>query len=213
MRALYDSKSKTINDRGIKELLTKEEKYRTWLEVEVALAQAQAEYGIIPLEAAEEIVEKGKLENLDFEKMDRIYQKIGHGFVPFLKVLVEACGEESGKYIHYGITTQNVQQTSQVLIMKKIHNKFMVIISEILENLSRLAEKEAATVMAGRTHGKHAIPITYGYKVSVWISELIVGVERMKELEKRTFTLMMGGAVGAFNVTGNIGIEVQTRVA
>lgn len=213
MRALYDSKSKTILDRGLKELLTKEESYRTWLQVEIALAQAQASVGLIPKEAAEEIAEKGKIENLDFDLMAEIYEKIGHGFVPFLKVMVKACGEESGKYIHYGITTQNVQQTSQILIMKKAHTIFMSLISEILDNLSKLAADNADAVMAGRTHGKHAIPITYGYKVAVWISELITTVERLQEMEKRVFTVMMGGAVGAFNSVGEIGIEIQNRVA
>lgn len=84
---------------------------------------------------------------------------------------------------------------------------------EIVGNLSNLAEKHADTVMAGRTHGKHAIPITYGYKVSVWISELLMSLERMQEVEKRVFTAMMGGAVGAFNSTGEVGIAVQKRVA
>ena len=195
MRALYDSKSKTIDDRGIKALLSDEAKYNTWLMFESMLAQAQAEAGFIPQSAADEIKEKAVIENIDFEEMSRIYQKIGHGFVPFLKVLVNACSEESGKYIHYGITTQNIQQSSQLYMMKTVHNKFMFLLSEIIENLSGLAEKTKHMVMPGRTHGRHAIPITYGYKVSVWISDFIDCYQRMKECEKRVFTIMMGGAV------------------
>lgn len=91
MRALYDSKSKTIDDRGIKALFSDEEKYKTWLLFESALAQAQAEEGFIPESAARDIKTAAKVENIDFEEMDRIYRKIGHGFVPFLKVLVKAC--------------------------------------------------------------------------------------------------------------------------
>ncbi|MGM0214492.1 class-II fumarase/aspartase family protein [Enterococcus sp. AZ109] len=213
MRALYDSKSKTLDDKGIKQLLKSEEKYQAWLQVEAALAQAQGELGVIPQDAAKKIVAQAQIENIDFEKMDEIYRKVGHGFVPFLKVFVMACDEESGKYIHYGATTQNIQQTAQNLLMKKIHQQFLAYIVEIIENLNLLAEKHADTVMAGRTHGKHAIPITYGYKVSVWISELVMSLERMQEVEKRVFTAMMGGAVGAFNSTGEIGIAVQKRVA
>lgn len=93
------------------------------------------------------------------------------------------------------------------------HNKFMLLLSEILENLSRLAEKTKHMVMPGRTHGRHAIPITYGYKVAVWISDFIDCSQRMKECEKRVFTIMMGGAVGAFNTMPGIGLEVQKRVA
>ncbi|MGG5317723.1 class-II fumarase/aspartase family protein [Enterococcus sp. AZ072] len=213
MRALYDSKSKTLDDKGIKQLFSQEEKYQAWLQVEAALAQAQGELGVIPKEAAEQINSKARIENIDLEKMDEIYQRVGHGFVPFLKVFVMACDEESGKYIHYGATTQNIQQTAQNVLMKKIHQKFLAYVVEIVGNLSNLAEKHADTVMAGRTHGKHAIPITYGYKVSVWISELLMSLERMQEVEKRVFTAMMGGAVGAFNSTGEVGIAVQKRVA
>lgn len=213
MRALYDSKSKTIDDQGIKGLFSQEEKYKTWLLFEVALAKAQAENGFIPKKAAEDIESSAKLENIDWDEMDRIYREIGHGFVPFLKVLVNACPTESGKYVHYGITTQNIQQSSQLYMMKNAHHKFMTIVAQILENLSVLAYDNKDVVMTGRTHGRHATPITYGYKVSAWISEFITSYERMVESEKRVFQVMMGGAVGTFSSMPDIGIEVQKRVA
>lgn len=213
MRALYDSKSKTMDDRGIKDLLSNEAKYKTWLLFETALAKAQAEVGFIPEQAAKDIEVAAKIENIDFEEMDRIYRKIGHGFVPFLKVLVKACPEESGKYVHYGITTQNIQQSSQLYMMRTVHNKFMVLLGEIIENLSKLADKSKDMVMTGRTHGRHATPITYGYKVSVWLSDFIDAVERMEEAEKRVFKIMMGGAVGTFSSMPEVGMDVQRRVA
>lgn len=213
MRALYDSKSRTINDKGIKLLLSKEEKYQTWLDVEAALAKAQGELGVIPESAAFEIGKAAKLENIDLDEVDKIYQKIGHGFMPFLKVFVKVCKEDSGKFVHYGITTQNIQQTSQLLIMKKVTAKVYLILKDILNNLSKLSNDTADTVIPGRTHGQHALPITYGYKASVWISEILNSIERLKESEKRVFTLMMGGAVGAFNASGEVGRKVQDRVA
>ncbi len=211
MRALYDSKSK-LDDRGIKELLGEKNKLRTWLKVEQALAMAQAEEGFIPMEAAVDI-NKRCLEELDLEEMARIKEKVGHGFVPFVKVLVKACSEEGGKYVHYGVTTQNIQQTSQLYTAKEVTAVIKSFLADILENLSALAKDNADTVMAGRTHGKHAIPITYGYKVSVWISELLSGIERLEECEKRVFVCMMGGAVGGFNATGLTGRRVQERVS
>lgn len=213
MRALYDSKSRTIDDKGIKSLLTKEEKYQTWLDVEAALAKAQGEFGVIPMEAALKIDAAAKLKNIDLEEVDKIYQKIGHGFMPFLKVLVKACEGDSGKYVHYGITTQNIQQTSQILIMKKVTERIYLILKDVLVNLAKLSNDTSEVVLPGRTHGQHALPITYGYKVSVWISELLNSIERLKESEKRIFTLMMGGAVGAFNASGDVGRKVQNRVA
>lgn len=211
MRALYDSKSK-LDDRGIRQLLSETNKYRTWLKVEAALALAQAEEGFIPEEAARDIAAV-RFEELDLAEMDRIKDKVGHGFVPFVKVLVQACSETGGKYVHYGVTTQNIQQTSQLYITRQVNDVFKSFLADILANLGRLAREHADTVMAGRTHGRHAIPITYGYKVSVWLSELLDGVERLEECEKRVFAAMMGGAVGGFNATGATGRRVQNRVA
>ena len=102
MRALYDSKSKG-NDRGIKKLLTNEAKLASWLTVESVLADAQAEEGFIPRSAADHIMENAKPERIDLEEMERIKEKVGHGFVPFVKVLVKACGKESGKFVHYAV--------------------------------------------------------------------------------------------------------------
>ncbi len=211
MRALYDSKSK-LNDRGIKALLSEENQLRTWLKVEQVLALSQAEEGFIPMEAAEDIAAR-RLEELDLEEMARIKEKVGHGFVPFVKVLVKACSREGGRYVHYGVTTQNIQQTSQLYIAREVTAVYRSFLADILENLAALAEENAGTVMAGRTHGRHAIPITYGYKTAVWISELLQSAERLRECEKRVFTVMMGGAVGGFNATGETGRRVQAKVA
>lgn len=213
MRALYDSKSKSINDRGIKELMSEKSKLESWLKVESALALSQAEEGFIPQEAAENIAANAKIENIDLEKMAQIKAKIGHGFVPFLKVLLLSCSEEGGKYLHYGVTTQNIQQTGQLYVVKQIYNVFQDFLADILNNFAKLAEENKDTVIPGRTHGKHAIPVTYGYKVAVWISELTAAIERMEEAEKRMFQVMMGGAVGGFNATGAVGRKVQDRVA
>ena len=211
MRALYDSKSK-LDDRGIKYLLSEENKYKTWLKVEGALALSQAKEGFIPKEAAEEIASV-PFETLDLEEMEKIKAKVGHGFVPFVKVLVKACKGEGKKYVHYGVTTQNIQQTSQLYITRQVTEIYKSFLADILKNLAALARDNADAVMPGRTHGKHAIPITYGYKVSVWISELLTGLERLEEAEKRIFMVMMGGAVGGFNATGLTGRKVQDDVA
>ncbi|MCL2893982.1 class-II fumarase/aspartase family protein [Brenneria tiliae] len=213
MRALYDSKSKTIDDKGMKKLFTHQARVQSWLDIEAALALAQAKVGMIPQKAAENIAANCKLERIDLAEVDRLLQQIGHGFVPVIKVLVNACDAESGKYVHYGVTTQNIQQTAHLYLVKRFHQQLMQFVDSVLLNLARLAKTHKDTLMAGRTHGKHALPITYGYKVSVWIYELLGAVERMQEAEKRVFTVMMGGAVGAFHATGEPGRRVQDLVA
>jgi len=212
-RALYDSESLFVDDRGISELLSENEKFKTWLKVEVALAQAQAECGYIPSDAAVKIEESCKIENIDLEEVFRIKAEIGHGFVPFLKVLNKVCDPEASKYIHYGVATQNIQQTSQLYIAKKVHYVFLDFLADILNNLAIVAREYKDAVMPGRTHSRHAVPMTYGYKVATWISEIINCVESLIETEPRIFQVMMGGAVGAFNSTKEVGREVQDLVA
>lgn len=213
MRALYDSSSKTYLEPAITAYLNDEAKIKAWLVVESELAMAQATVGLIPMDAARNIKQQASIENLDLNRMEAIKAEVGHGFVPFVKVLVEACDAEAGKYVHFGVTTQNIQQTGQLLILKNLTVVFKRILGDILHNYSKLAKDHAHSVMAGRTHGRHAIPITFGYKVSVWIYELMQAVERLEESEKRVFTVMMGGAAGGFNSMPEFGRQVQTLVA
>lgn len=213
MRAMYDSKTRSMNDRGIRELLTDKARFQSWLDMEAALATAQGEIGMIPTEAAKLIAATCKIENIDLAEVSRLQERIGHGFVPFLKTLIKACPDDSGKYVHYGVTTQNIQQSGQLLQTRKIHERFIAVAEEVLLNLAKLARTHHDSVMPGRTHGRHAIPITYGYKVSVWIDELMASIQRLRESEKRVFRIMMGGAIGAFNASGKNGLAVQKRVA
>lgn len=213
MSVLYDSKSITLDNFGMKELFTLEAKVDSWLEVESALAAAQGELGIIPKEAADNISLNAKVENIDFEEMTEILKKVGHNFVPFLKVFGKACDPEAAKYIHYGITTQNVQQTSQLLRVKKFNEILKVVLNDIIVDLEKLALEHIDTIIPGRTHGKHALPITFGFKVASWIEELRDALDIIESSEQRIFKVMMGGAVGGFHALGEQGIEVQNLVA
>lgn len=213
MSALYDSKSITLDNFGMKELFSLEAKVESWLAVESALAEAQGELGIIPKSAASNIKFNAKVENIDFELMNEILKKVGHNFVPFLKVFGMACDEEAAKYIHYGITTQNVQQTSQLLRVKKFNDILKDVIVAIIADLKVIAAEHIDTIIPGRTHGKHALPITFGFKVAGWIEELRDALEIIESSEQRIFKVMMGGAVGGFHALGEDGIKVQELVA
>lgn len=212
MYGLKDSSSQTYENLRVSELLKDEAMYESWLKLEAELAKAQAKHGMIPKDAAETIYNKAKIENIDLNEIERIKSEIGHGFMPFVKVFSKACGE-AGKYVHFGVTTQNIQQSGQLYLVKQINDEFKKSLQRILLNLSKLAKEHAETVMPGRTHGRHAVPITFGYKVSAWIYELRMAVEALLESEKRVFQVMMGGAVGSFNTFPEKGREVQKDVA
>ncbi|MCV3328174.1 adenylosuccinate lyase family protein [Pediococcus ethanolidurans] len=211
MSEIVDSNSLTLKDYGINELLSKEAMYVSWLEVEKAVAQAQGELGIIPEEVANAIKQKAQYQNINWEKVNTLYLKQGHSFYPFVEVLSASCGE-AGKYVHFGITTQNVQQTGEFLVAKEINSRILIMISDILENLAELANKYSSALMPGRTHGRHAVPITFGYKVATWISEVLGATQRLKNFHNSGFTSMCGGAVGAYNALGERGPELNDRV-
>lgn len=211
MSEIVDSNSFTLKDYGINELLSKDAMYISWLEVEKAIAKAQGELNIIPVGMAQIIEEKAQYQNIDWEKVNALYLKQGHSFYPFVEVLSSAC-EEAGKYVHFGITTQNVQQTGELLVSKEINSRFLIIISDILENLAELANKYKETLMPGRTHGRHAVPITFGFKAATWISDILGATQRLKSFHNSGFTSMCGGAVGAYNALGEKGPELNNRV-
>ncbi len=166
-------------------IFDEQQRFSRWLEFEAALAATQAGLGIIPPEAATEIVAKAKLSCLDPVAMREGYQKSRNSLVPVLKALREACRNGHGEFVHYGATTQDVLDTSQIL---ELRDTFQIIyrdLKEIEKSLCRLADKHISTPMIGRSHGQQALPITFGLKCGVWLAEIRRHIERVKSLMPR----------------------------
>ena len=200
-------------DPGIRELFSEAQRFQSWLDVEAALAQAQAELDVIPSDAAEEITRKARLELLD---MDAIYEglaRTGHGLVPLIWELDRVCDGDAGGLVHWGATTQNITQTGKLLQLRKAHRIYLDQLARILEMLADLAERTKDFALPGRTHGQHAVPATFGLKVAVWIDELIRHVERLRGCEDRVFVAMLGGGAGTLGSLGEIGMDIQERMA
>jgi len=202
-----------VDDPGIRALFSEESRLQSWLDVEVALAQAQAELDIIPTYAAEEIASKAKFELLNLDNIHEALARTGHTIVPLLWEFDRICDGDSGGYIHWGATTQNITQTGKLLVVKQAHGIILNQLKELLLELADLAEKTKDMVLPGRTHGQHAVPATFGYKVSVWIDELCRHVARLQGCEERVFVAMLGGGAGTLASLGEIGLEVQDRMA
>src|SRR2546422_7206241 len=198
---------------GVRALFTEDARFQSWLDVEAALAEAQAELGIIPERAAREIVSKAHLKYLDLAAVRAGLAKTGHPLVPLVWALDRACDGDAGGYVHWGATTQNVTQTGLLLQARRAHDIFLRQLAAILTALADLAERTKGVLLPGRTHGQHAVPATFGFKVAVWIDELCRHVERLRGCEGRVFVAMLGGGAGTLASLGELGLATQDRMA
>src|SRR5438132_1369260 len=185
-----------VSDPGIRALYRLENRWQAWLDVEVALARAQAELGIIPNEAAEAVAAAARLDLLDRKRIDEGFARTGHTIVPLVWELARVVGEPHGGWVHWGATTQNITQTGDLLVSRQAHHIFLRLIGDALLAAADLAERGADMPIAGRTHGQHAVPATFGYKPAVWIDELLRHIERLQQAAPRIFVAMWGGGAG-----------------
>src|SRR5712671_4942611 len=198
-----------VLDPGIRALYRLENRWQAWLDVEAGLAKAQEELGIIPTGAAEAIGRAARLELLDRARIDEGFARTGHTIVPLVWELSRVTGEPHGGWVHWGATTQNITQTGDLLVLRQAHRIFLRLIGEALIAMADLAERGADMPIAGRTHGQHALPATFGYKPAVWIDEMIRHVERLRQAAPRLFVAMLGGGAGTFASLGAQGPAVQ----
>jgi 3-carboxy-cis,cis-muconate cycloisomerase len=201
-----------VPDPGIRLLFARQHRWQCWLEVEAALAAAEAECGVIPAAAAEAIEAAARLEVLDVARIERGIAESSHPLMALVTELSTAAGEHGG-WVHWGATTQNITQTGDVLVLREAHRKILRLLAEVLTAAAGLAERTAGMPAAGRTHGQHAVPITFGFKPAGWIDELGRHVTRLRSAEERVFTAMTGGAAGTFASLGEVGPKVQNAVA
>lgn len=202
-----------VPDPGIRALFTREARWQAWLDVEAALARAEAELGMIPADAAVEIANHCRLDLLDVDNIKAGLAVTAHPLVPLIWELDRILGGKIGGYVHWGATTQNITQTGDILQLREAHEIILSQIGQVLLRLAPLAERHADDPCAGRTHGQHAVPATFGYKVGAWIDELCRHVERLEDAESRVFVAMLGGAAGTLASFGAPGLDVQERMA
>src|SRR5579871_2908615 len=144
-----------VSDPGLRALYRQENRWQAWLDVEAALARAQAQLGIIPADAAEAIAAMSKLELMDRKRIDEGFARTGHTIVPLVWELGRVVGEQHGGWVHWGATTQNITQTGDLLVLRQAHAIFFRLINEALIAMADLAERGAAMPLPGRTHGQH----------------------------------------------------------
>lgn len=169
-----------------------ENKFRTWLAVEVAATETLAEAGLVPKAAAKAIRTKG---DFDLDRINQIESEVKHDVIAFTTAVAEKVGPES-RWLHYGLTSNDVVDTAQALLVKQASEIIRADIEKLIEVLRRRALEFRHTPQIGRTHGVHAEPITFGLKLANWYSEMQRNLERFVFAAEQMRVGKLSGAVG-----------------
>ncbi len=182
-------------------LWTDNYKFKTWLRVEIAVCEAQAELGYIPKEAVEEIKAKA---TFDPKRVLEIEAEVRHDVIAFLTNLNEYVGD-AGRYIHLGMTSSDMLDTALSLQMVDSLQVIMVHVENLIQAIRYRAQEHRDTVMIGRSHGIHAEPMTFGFKLAGWLAEMLRHRERLTHLQDTIAVGKISGAVGTYaNIDPNI---------
>ena len=195
----------------MRRVFEEETRVQKMLDVEAALALAHAEVGNIPLKDAEKIAAMASLRRVNLDRIKMIEKEIKHDVAALVRALAEACGP-SGAYVHLGATSYDIVDTANALQLKDA----VGILDEKLAVLKSVLQKKTSqyksTVMMGRTHGQHALPITLGFKFAVWTGEISRHIQRLSECRKRVLVGKMSGAVGTQAGLGEHAARIQKLV-
>lgn len=175
-------------------LWTETYKLKTWLQVEIAVCEAQAELGYIPAEAVEEIKAKA---NFDPQRVLEIEAEVRHDMIAFLTNVNEYVGD-AGRYIHLGLTSSDVLDTALALQLVASVNVLLERLEDLIQAIRYQAQQHRNTVMIGRSHGIHAEPITFGFKLAGWLAEVLRHRDRLVRLRSDIAVGKISGAVGTY---------------
>ena len=189
-----------------------ENRVQKYLDFEAALARAQARLGIIPKNAAAEIVRHCEAKQIDMAKLKEATEKIGYPVLPVVRQLVALCKDGLGEWSHWGATTQDITDTATIMQIREALDLIENEIDGIRDALATLAKKYRNTPMAGRSNLQQAVPITFGYKMATLLGAYERHKQRLDELRPRVLVGEFGGAAGTLSSLGKDGLKVQTEL-
>jgi len=180
-------------------------RYETWLEVELAAADAMADAGLVPREAAAELRARAGFDPKRIEEIEAVTQ---HDVIAFTTAVAERVGP-AARYLHFGLTSSDVIDTAQALQMREACGLIVKNISVLMEAVRERADEHRTTPMIGRTHGVHAEPMTFGLKLALWYAELQRDLDRVLRARDAVSVGKMSGAVGTF---AHLDPSIEARV-
>ncbi|MEX1143231.1 MAG: 3-carboxy-cis,cis-muconate cycloisomerase [Anaerolineales bacterium] len=202
-----------FSDPEIAGELTDERLVEHMLQVEIELARAEAALDLIPKKAAEAIAARTPDLQLNWDQLAEATAVDGFPVGNLVAQLRVAVGQEAANYVHWGATTQDILDTARVLQFRGCLLVLENDLNSLIRVLADLARRHRNTLMAGRTHSQQALPITFGFKVTGWISPLLRHRQRLRQMRSRLLVLQFGGGVGTLSVLGEKGLEVQAVLA
>lgn len=173
---------------------SEENRFRTWLAVEVAATETLAEAGLVPKDSARAIGERA---DFKLERIQEIEAEVRHDVIAFTTAVAEIVGPHA-RWFHYGLTSNDVVDTAQALLIKQVSEVIASDLERLAEVLERRAWEFKDTPQIGRTHGIHAEPITFGFKIANWYSETQRNIERFRQAAEGMRVGKFSGAVGTF---------------
>jgi len=186
-----------------------ETRFRIWFEIEAHAADAMAELGMIPKEAAKKVWDRGKDAKFDIARIDTIEREVKHDVIAFLTHLAEIVGPEA-RFVHLGLTSSDVLDTCLAVQLSRAAGILIQDVEGLLAALKRRAFEHKTTPTIGRSHGVHAEPTTFGLKLAVAYAEFARALERLKQARVEIATCAISGAVGTY---GNNDPRIEAYVA
>ncbi|TAK82075.1 MAG: adenylosuccinate lyase family protein [Betaproteobacteria bacterium] len=200
-----------MRPRRIAEIFAEQSTLQAYLQIEAALAQAEADLGVIPKDAAQKICHYARLDMLDMPRLRAQAQRSGYAVAPLVRQLTEVCGDY-GHFLHWGATTQDVVNTGLALQVNEVFRAVLGDLSRLTDILVDKVQAHRDTVMAARTFGGHALPITFSFKASVWLASVLRHVERVKSLIEHPLEGEFAGVAGTLASLGKEGLAVRKRL-
>ncbi|MEE8565513.1 MAG: adenylosuccinate lyase [Candidatus Thermoplasmatota archaeon] len=198
--------------KEIKDIFSENKKLQYLLDVESALARAHAKLGNIPQKAADEITKKATTKFVKIKRVNEIETETKHDIMAVTKALSELCDGDAGKYIHLGATSYDIVDTANALQFAESTTFIQKGLKELRSTLVNLSKKHKKTVMLGRTHGQHTIPITFGLKMAGFAMEIERHLERLFECKSRLLIGKLSGAVGTGAALGDKALKIQEEM-
>ncbi|KYK20832.1 adenylosuccinate lyase [Thermoplasmatales archaeon SG8-52-4] len=198
--------------KELKEIFGETRRLQYLLDVEAALTRAHAKIGNIPKSASDEISKKASIKYVKVERVNKIEAETKHDIMAITRALAEQCSGDAGKYIHLGATSYDIVDTANALQFADSTEFVRKGLRELRNTFVGLAKKHKKTVMVGRTHGQHTIPITFGLKMAGYAMEVERHLERLFECKSRLLVGKLTGAVGTGAALGKNAIKLQEEM-